>query len=270
MPEIKLLLVGCGKMGSSILRRALLANFIRDAVVVEPMPAPDFAQQNKQILWVDGVAKIPADFMPDIVLFAVKPQSMAEVIPLYAHYNQALFLSIAAGVTLARLQTYLQNSGGSGIVRVMPNLPASIGEGISVAAANAKVSSTERSQCDQLLSGVGDVIWLDDEKLLDAVTAVSGSGPAYVFALCEAMTNAGIKLGLTPELSAQLARKTLIGSGALLDQSTESAESLRHAVTSKGGTTEAALNVLFQKDAFQKLTDEALAAAASRARELAR
>jgi pyrroline-5-carboxylate reductase len=155
------------------------------------------------------------------------------------------------------------------VVRAMPNTPAAIGRGISVAVANAHVTGDQRALCDRLLSAVGSVEWVEDEGLLDAVTAVSGSGPAYIFLLIEAMAAAGEKVGLPAALAMRLARETVSGAGELARLSPESAEQLRKNVTSPNGTTFAALNVLMAENGMQPLFDAAIAAATARSRELA-
>ncbi len=158
---------------------------------------------------------------------------------------------------------------GTAIVRAMPNTPAAIGRGITVAVPNAKVSARQRQQASELLAAAGSVEWIKDEALMDAVTAVSGSGPAYIFLLAEAMTQAGIAAGLPPALAARLARETVAGSGELLHRSELEAATLRQNVTSPGGTTAAALGVLMGPGGFDRLLTEAIAAATRRSRELA-
>ncbi len=252
-------------MGAAILER--IAD-IFETTVIEPsaMPAA-FASQNN-IIWHQTNASLDPTFAPDLALLAIKPQYMPEVLPAYAHYKNCVFVSIAAGITLARLINLL---GGdrTPVIRIMPNLPASIGAGMSVAIANTAVTDDQRRLCDQILKKIGAAAWLDDESLMDAVTALSGSGPAYVFALCETMTKAGEALGLPRSLAAQLARQTVIGSGELLRHAPDDAATLRAAVTSPKGTTEAALKLLMAPDGLQPLIDRTMAAAASRSKELA-
>lgn len=267
-----ILLVGCGKMGSALLKglsRDRAEAVGSEVVIVDPaIPNENpLAKINRCASFSD----IPPGFTPDIVVLAVKPQNMQEVVPAYATFaRSAVFLSIAAGMTLARIEKML-GCDSSAIVRAMPNLPASIGQGVSVAVANAKASKTQRDLCELVLRGAGAVEWVEDEKLIDAVTALSGSGPAYVFALAEAMAQAGAALGLPGDMAQRLARHTIEGSGALLARSQESAEALRRAVTSKGGTTEAALaHMLAPKCGLPSLMMQAMRAAAIRARELAK
>ncbi|MGE5505756.1 MAG: pyrroline-5-carboxylate reductase [Actinomycetota bacterium] len=258
------LLVGCGKMGTAMLAGWLEMGLDPEGiVVVEPsgtMPPSDTV--------VVGPDQIPADFVPDVVVLAVKPQVMEQVVPAYARYaGRAVFLSIAAGRPIAFFERLL---GPAAIVRAMPNTPAAVGRGITVCCANARVESGARAVCQQLLEAVGEVAWLDDEGLMDAVTAVSGSGPAYVFLLAEVMAAAGAAQGLPPELATRLARATVSGSGELLRRSPEPADQLRRNVTSPGGTTAAALSVLMAEGAgMAEMMTAAVAAATRRGKELA-
>jgi pyrroline-5-carboxylate reductase len=260
-----LLLVGCGKMGGALLER--VAPMVA-ACVVDPVPAPARLKSLPGITGLTAPTAIPSSFAPAIVVVAIKPQHMAETLPPYAKFRDSVFLSIAAGQTIASLASLL---GGKdyAIVRAMPNLPASIGQGISVAVANKNVNADQRALCDRFLKAVGEAAWIEDENLLDAVTALSGSGPAYFFAMAEAMAKAGEALGLPPDLAAQLARQTLVGSGALLAaQPDAGVAALRRAVTSPGGTTEAALECLLAPDGLSGLMLKAMKAAAQRAKEL--
>jgi len=261
-----LLLVGCGRMGSAMLsgwrERGLSASFAVD-------PAPDAACHSGADLTVVGdLASVPAGFAPAAVVLAVKPQSAAEALPAYAHFaGSAVFLSIMAGRTIAGIQALL--GGSAAVVRAMPNTPAAVRQGITVATPNPSVTSDQRGLCDTLLHAIGQVEWVEQEALLDPVTAVSGSGPAYVFLLAELMEQAAIEQGIAPALARALARQTVAGSGALLAASPESAADLRKAVTSPAGTTEAALKVLMAADALPKAFSDAIAAATRRSRELA-
>jgi pyrroline-5-carboxylate reductase len=180
---------------------------------------------------------------------------------------ETVFLSIAAGKTLAFFSRQL--GAEAAIVRAMPNTPAAIGRGITVACPNPYASAVQIALCDRLLAAAGEVAWVDDEALIDAVTAVSGSGPAYVFLLIECLAKAGIAAGLPADLAVRLARATVAGSGELARLSSEPAEVLRQNVTSPGGTTRAALDVLMAADGLETLMRKAVAAAAARSRELA-
>jgi len=267
MSEIpSLLLVGCGRMGSAMLsgwrERGLDPSFAVD-------PAPDAARNaGPDLTVVDSLASIPAGFAPAAVVLAVKPQSAAEALPAYARFaGSAVFLSIMAGRTIGGIQALL--GGSAAIVRAMPNTPAAVRQGVTVATPSASVTAGQRALCGNLLRAIGLVEWVDEEALLDPVTAVSGSGPAYVFLLAELMEQAAIEQGIAPDLARVLARQTVAGSGALLAASSESAAELRKAVTSPAGTTEAALKVLMAADAMPKALSEAIAAATRRSRELA-
>jgi pyrroline-5-carboxylate reductase len=257
-----ILLVGLGKMGG-----AMLAGWrergLAPSVAVDPMLPPS---PGPEVTVVADAAAIPAGFRPAAIVLAVKPQNAAETLPLYARYApDAVMLSIMAGRTLAGMRTLL----GAAIVRAMPNTPAAVRQGVTVACPGPGVTAAQRSLCDSLLAAIGSVAWVDDEGLIDPVTAVSGSGPAYVFLLAELMEQAGLEQGLPPALARQLARETVSGSGALLAASPEDAAQLRKNVTSPGGTTAAALAVLMEKTAMPAALSQAIAAATKRSRELA-
>lgn len=266
-----LLLVGCGKMGGALLAGWLDQGIAAtDVTIVEPhaQAANDFVKR----LGVNAVAsadELPEDFAPEVVVVAVKPQIMDAVLPPYTKLVAAnpVFLSIAAGKTIHSFETILGSNAA--IVRAMPNTPASVGRGITVGCANGNVSAAQIALCKKLLGAVGQVEWVDDENLLDAVTALSGSGPAYIFLLAEAMSHAGHMAGLDAALAERLARATVAGAGELLHQSPLSAAILRENVTSPGGTTAAALGVLMGTPGLKDLMTDAIAAAARRSRELA-
>jgi pyrroline-5-carboxylate reductase len=262
----KILLVGCGKMGSAMLAGWLEQGIApADVVVVEPQAASVPAG----IAVVIDAPSVPAGFAPDIVIFAVKPQVMADVVPAYARFaGAALFLSIAAGKPVSFFSDRL--GGAATVVRAMPNTPAAVRRGITVCVAGPGVTEAGRAACEGLLRAVGEVAWIEDETLMDAVTALSGSGPAYVFLLAEVMAAAGEAAGLPADLAARLARATVAGSGELLRQSESSAAQLRINVTSPGGTTAAALAVLMDDaTGMGPLMEGAVAAATRRGRELA-
>jgi pyrroline-5-carboxylate reductase len=262
-----LLLLGAGKMGQAMLdgwlARGLRANKL---VVLEPQPGKAVKALARRGLKLNPQGK-PAPAAA--VVIAVKPQTAPEALPALRHLvnNNTLVLSIMAGRTIRFLENALPP--GTAIVRAMPNTPAAIGRGITVAVGNGKVSARQRRQATDLLAAVGGVEWVSDENLMDAVTAVSGSGPAYVFLLAEAMTKAGIAAGLPAVLAARLARETVAGAGELLHRSELDAATLRRNVTSPGGTTAAALNVLTGPGGFDTLLTRAIAAATRRGRELA-
>jgi pyrroline-5-carboxylate reductase len=265
-----IMLVGCGKMGAALLGGWLDQGVAPDSVcVVEPVEAAAKAALDLGVAVYASDGDIGDDFRPAFLVFAIKPQSMDEVVPAYRRFAAAgsVVLSIAAGTTIAYFEAKL--GADTAVCRAMPNTPAAIRHGMTVLTANDGVDTAARAACTSLLEAVGQVAWVDDESLMDAVTALSGSGPAYIFLLAEAMEAAGIAAGLPAELSATLARATVAGSGALLAQSSDPADVLRRNVTSPGGTTEAALNVLMAKGGMTELMTEAIAAAARRSRELA-
>ena len=202
----------------------------------------------------------------DVLLLAVKPQQMrAACAPLLGHLDQQLLISIAAGLRLADLSRWL---GGYGkLIRVMPNTPALIGAGVTGLFALPGVSEDEKRQAEQVMQAVGSTVWVDDESRMDAVTAISGSGPAYVFLFIEALQQAAGELGFTPQAARQLALDTVLGSARLAAQSADPASVLRERVTSKGGTTEAALRVMDER-ALKDIVTAAAAAACARSTEL--
>jgi pyrroline-5-carboxylate reductase len=267
-PLPSILLIGCGRMGGALLRGWLEHNLAERYVVVEPAVGARPETVSPHVALLSTPAALAPDFNPSVAILAVKPQIMAEILPAYRGFAQAgtLFLSIAAGKSLTFLARHLDPEAK--LVRAMPNTPAAIGHGISVACANARVDPESRNRASALLAAVGEVAWIEDENWLDAVTAVSGSGPAYVFLLIEAMTKAGVAAGLPEDLAERLARATVAGAGELARVSPESAQTLRAAVTSPGGTTRAALDVLMANEDFESLLRRAVLAAASRSREL--
>jgi pyrroline-5-carboxylate reductase len=214
-------------------------------------------------------ADIPAEFRPDAVILAIKPQIAVTALPALIGKipESAVVLSILAGKTVGGLSAMLSRKAP--VVRAMPNTPAAIGQGISAIFAPAGVTPAQRGLCESLLRAVGDVVWLDAEAEIDAVTAISGSGPAYVFLLAELLEQTAQELGLEPDAARRLARATVSGAGALLAASGESAADLRRAVTSPKGTTQAALDVLMAADGWPEILRRAVIAAESRARELA-
>lgn len=264
------LLVGCGKMGGALLAGWLARDTTVPVSVVEPaMPAAASLRSNPAVTVAADAAELSPSFNPGIVVFAVKPQGMDKIVAAYRRFaGRAVFLSIAAGRPIGFFARHLGETAA--IVRAMPNTPAAIGRGISVACANPAVTAAQRNLCGLLLSAGGDVAWVDDESLLDPVTALSGSGPAYVFLLVEAMAEAGVAAGLPADLARRLARATVGGAGELLHRAPEDAAQLRQNVTSPGGTTAAALEVLMAKEGgLAELMTRAIVAATKRSRELA-
>jgi pyrroline-5-carboxylate reductase len=236
------------------------------AVVVDPSPeAAKLAGPGVEV--VSAFGEIPDGFTPAAVIIAVKPQMAATALPEYARYAaRAVFISIMAGKSLKSIGNMLGTKAP--IVRAMPNTPAAVRQGFTVAVAGAHMSSAQRQLADTLLKAAGEVAWVEDEGLLDPVTAISGGGPAYVFLLTELMEQAAIAQGIPHDLARAMARKTVIGSGALLAASEEDAANLRIAVTSPKGTTEQALAVLRADGAWPALFSRAMEAATQRSREL--
>ena len=262
-----LVLVGAGKMGSALLEGWLRFGLDPKRVaVLEPQPTPHIASLTKAGVRLNPAARTLADAAAIVV--AVKPQIAAEALPPLAPMVGAttVVVSIMAGRTLDFIAGALNTP--CAVVRAMPNTPAAIGRGITVAVARG-TNAAQRSLADRLLAATGSVEWTEAEALMDAVTAVSGSGPAYVFLLAEALTAAGIDRGLPAALAAKLARETVTGSGELLHRSELDAATLRQNVTSPGGTTAAALDVLMGRDGLTALMTKAVAAATKRSRELA-
>jgi pyrroline-5-carboxylate reductase len=255
---------------------AMLAGWIergadpRNLIVIEPAAEAADAIRDAHGVRVEAdPGALAGDLDPEVVIFAVKPQGLGDIAPLYERFSggATVFLSIAAGKTIGFFEDAL--GANAAIVRTMPNTPAAVGRGITAAYANPNVDAGQRALCQELLEAVGEVVWVDDEGLLDAVTAVSGSGPAYVFLLIECMAEAGVAAGLPADIAARLARATVAGSGELARLSPEAADQLRRNVTSPGGTTEAALGVLMADDGMSPLMRRAVEAATRRSRELA-
>jgi len=258
-------LAGAGKMGGAMLTGWLAQGLDpKRVVVIDPHPS----QEIKALAGI-RLNPTPKDAGEvDTLVVAVKPQSFREAgVALKAFTGSStLVVSIMAGTPIASLEAVV---GGS-VVRAMPNTPAAIGRGITVAVAAKKVSATQREIADALLRATGSVEWVEQESLMDAVTAVSGSGPAYVFLLAEELARAGVAAGLPAELATKLARETVAGSGELLHRSELSSATLRQNVTSPGGTTAAALEVLMGPDGMEKLMTRAVAAATQRSKDLAK
>lgn len=259
-----LVLLGCGKMGSAMLAGWLAGGLpFKSVWVVEPNPSD----------WLKATGARLNEALPDspeIVLVAVKPQMMAEALPLLKAMGNGttLFVSVAAGITLSYLEEML--GAQTPIVRAMPNTPAAISQGITAIVGNAEAGATELETAEELLRAVGDVVRVRDEAQMDAVTGVSGSGPAYVFHLIETLAQAGEEQGLDAATAMRLAKATVAGAGALAMATDETPAQLRINVTSPNGTTQAALEVLMDpKTGFPDLLARAVKAATERSRELA-
>lgn len=268
--DTHILLVGCGKMGA-----ALMGGWEKSGVpsenilIIEPEDAnAKLIQEQYGVEVLGGPEHVEGNFEPDIIVFAIKPQVMDEVLPKYVDFthNNEVFLSIAAGKSLEYLGSQLGNE--KPIVRAMPNLPATIGKGITALTANKKVDKSRKAQCTALMEAVGEVVWVEDEALMDMVTAISGSGPAYVFYIIEAMLEAAKSSGMDEVVARKLICETISGSANLAACAKEPLEQLREDVTSPGGTTEAALNILMDGDNFRDILEEAVKAAEAKSKQL--
>ncbi len=261
--EKGLVLLGCGKMGGAMLEGWLAGGLAPGAVwVIDPKPSERLREMGVQVN-----ADLPED--PAVLILAVKPQMMGEALSQVAGFGggSTLVVSIAAGTQIAVFEEVF--GAGTPIVRAMPNTPAAVGRGITAVIGNALVGEGQLSMAESLLAAVGQVVRLSAESEMDAVTAVSGSGPAYVFHLIETLAQAGEAEGLSAELSMALAKATVAGAGALAEAAEEDPTQLRINVTSPNGTTQAALEVLMdEKDGFPPLLKRAVKAAADRSREL--
>lgn len=263
------MLLGAGKMGGAMVKGWLDQGMAPSQIVIlDPAPPPE----SLELITAHGLThNPPIDTITDaeVVIVAIKPQMMDQVLPSIAPLAEArpVFLSIAAGTTIARFEAVFGIDAA--IVRAMPNTPASVGCGMTVICPNANTMGAQVELCTVLLQAVSAVARVDDEGLLDAVTGVSGSGPAYVFLLAEVMAKAGVAAGLPEELAMQLARTTVHGAGELMRQSDLPVATLRENVTSPGGTTAAALDVLRAEDGMEDLLRRAVAAATERSRDLA-
>ena len=265
----RLVLVGAGKMGGAMAQGWLDAGLPSSSLtILEPSPSSEIGSlaANRGVALNPHIAAPP----PEMLVLAVKPQSLDQVASQITARagERTLLLSIVAGKTIANLLSRLPQARA--VVRAMPNTPAAIGRGVTAAFANSSVDGEQRRWCERLLGAVGAFFWLKDEGAIDAVTAISGSGPAYVFALAEALAAAAEKLGLPAELSMSLARGTVEGAAELMRRESEtSPAALRHNVTSPGGTTAAALAVLHGPGGLNDLMAKATAAARARAVEMA-
>ena len=256
-----ILLIGGGKMGAAMLAGWRERGLSR-CVVIEPSGAVSAGDGIEVVRSADAV---PTDFRPEAVVIAVKPQVATEAVPpVVPAFGGAVVLSIMAGKTVRAIERLV--GAGRPVVRAMPNTPAAVRQGITVAFAGSSVGEGQRALCHALLEAIGAVDWVDDESLIDPVTAVSGGGPAYVFLLAELLEKAAIEQGVPAPLARRLARITISGSGALLAASEQDAADLRIAVTSPGGTTQQALAVLMAE--WPAAVSRAIEAATSRSREL--
>lgn len=253
-----LLLVGCGKMGGAMLARWRgVASSIH---VVDPSARP---KKIPGVKFYPGLHALPKNLAPDVIVLAVKPQQMAGVLPAYGERFGArpLYLSVAAGKTVASLAALLPPRAR--VVRAMPNLPAAIGESMTALVAGPSLPAAHKRLATSLMQAIGSIHWIKDESWMDGVTAVSGSGPAYLFLFMEALAAAGVECGLDAKTSLRLVRQTMRGAALLAEQ--EDPARLRASVTSRGGTTEAAIAALEEGSRFRSLVRGAVQAAARRA-----
>ena len=269
--KFNILLIGCGKMGSAMAQGWMSANMINALTILDPAPLPSALSQSPIITHITAAEQI-ADTpnVPDFVLIAVKPQMMKQVCLSVQPFipQSAALISIAAGTPIALFEEVFGDK--QPVIRTMPNTPAAIGQGITAAMPNTNTSQHQKDGAARLLGVSGQLQWVEDEELFHAITALSGSGPAYIFLLIETMTKAGIEIGLAPNIAETLARQTVIGSAALAGhESNTSASQLRQNVTSPGGTTQAALHVLMD-GRLDELYKEALKAAKDRSTELSK
>ncbi len=265
-----MVLAGAGKMCAALLAGWLERGLDPARVIIQE---PHLAGAALELVQKHGIKAAPGiepqPLPPMVIVVAVKPQAMDEIFPSLAKIAgpETVVMSIAAGKTIASFERYLPD--GAAVVRAMPNTPAAIGRGITGAVPNSHTTEAQRDTCETLLRAVGDVVWIPNEGLIDAVTAVSGSGPAYVFLLAETLAQAGVAAGLDAVTAQRLARATVSGAGELLRQSKSDAATLRQNVTSPGGTTAAALAILMRDgDGLKELMREAVIAAEKRGREL--
>lgn len=255
-------------MGSAMLRGWLNLPDCPEVTVVEPTEANRVALKGLPVNVHAELSEVSSDYLPNVVILAIKPQLFGSVLPNYRSYAKpgVLFLSIAAGVSIETMENVLGH--GTAVIRCMPNTPAAIGKGVLAYFANAAVTESQVSIVDRLLGSNGSVVRLSDEAQLDAITALSGSGPAYVFHFIEAMTEAGMSVGLPAEMAAKIALKTVEGASLLASEAGRSPTVLREQVTSPGGTTAAALRVLMGEKALSDLVTRAVQAARDRSEEL--
>jgi pyrroline-5-carboxylate reductase len=266
-PQRPLALVGAGKMGSALLEGWLDRGLDPKAVlVIDPSPPADSAAYLASV-GITPRAAPPTGVTASVIVVAVKPQIIADVLSTLRILvgKDTVALSIAAGTTLKNLKAGL---GDIAIVRSIPNTPAQVGRGITVAIANTRTDKAARTLVAELLAAVGDVIWVEKEGMIDSATAVSGSGPAYIFHMVEALAAAAVSVGFDKDAAERLARATVVGAGELLHQSDQPAEVLRQNVTSPKGTTAAALKILMGRSGLTPMMKKAVAAARKRSREL--
>lgn len=258
MKRTKCLLVGCGMMGGALKQGWETIEAPFEVVVIDP----------SNLEYLPDLKSLPEDYVPDLVIFAVKPQMLPDILPSYKHFSQkgCLFVSMAAGVNLDYYHKILGEEAH--IIRAMPNLPVTVGQGMAALVTRSPLDEKQRALGAAIFEVSGKAIWLEKESLIDVVTAISGSGPAYFFRLIECLAAAGVASGLPAEVAMFLARQTAVGAGAMLDKFPATAKELRLRVTSPGGTTAAALSAFDENGGLAKLTLTAVRAAIHRAQEL--
>jgi len=267
----RVLMVGAGQMGGALVQSWIEKQTTKptDIVLSEPNVArAKYFRDSFNLYTFEAPEAINTGLGQATIVFAIKPQMMDEVVPLYKSLIEPgkLVLSIAAGTPIGYFERHFGSN--TAVVRAMPNTPASIGRGITVLCANSHVTAEQKERCEVLIGAVGQVEWINDESLMDAVTAVSGSGPAYVFLLIETLAQAAINAGLDIDLANRLALNTVVGASALAETSQDTPNALRENVTSPGGTTAAALDILMAKNGLNQLMTKAVAAAKKRGQEL--
>ena len=264
----QLLLIGCGNMGHAMLAGWMRLDNAPEVTVIEPTATLRTRAAGTGATTFAAAQDLAPDYAPDVVVFAVKPQIISTVLADYARFRSACFVSVAAGTTLATLEAGL--GAEAALVRVMPNTPAAISRGVFGLFANARTTAAQVDTVTTLLSAGGTVLAVDSEDQIDMITAVSGSGPAYVFHMIEALSEAAKRVGLPEDIAVEAARQTVFGAAALTESAPEDAAQLRVNVTSPNGTTAAALDVLMGEDRLTDLMTRAVEAAFIRAQELAK
>ncbi|MGV6800637.1 MAG: pyrroline-5-carboxylate reductase [bacterium] len=269
--KISVVLIGAGAMGGALLQGWLKAGLLdpQRSAVIDPAPSSEIITACEQV----GLALNPAiDWTPDFCVLAVKPQSFAMVLPnlYWPEIGNTVFISVAAGKSIQSIRNELKVTipDGAKIIRIMPNLPVKVGKGVCLAYADDTIALNAKEQVNRLLLASGAAFWMATEEDIDKGMSLSGCGPAYLFLLTEAMQLAGMAQGLEPEIATQLVRNTIIGAASLMEHEAQTAEELRQAVTSPGGTTAAALEILDSEHGLRELMTKAVKAATLRAREL--
>ncbi|MFL2815233.1 MAG: pyrroline-5-carboxylate reductase [Candidatus Puniceispirillales bacterium] len=267
---MKICLVGCGKMGSSLLEGWSLLSLIHEILIIEPNSdnIPKELIRIKKFYFYNDLTKIENSNVFDIIVLAVKPQVMKDVVTQLSKLNikSNAWLSIAAGLSVNFFENYLGHN--QAIIRTIPNTPSSVLKGITAMYFNTNCNSQIIENAEMLMNAVGETIKVNDEELMDAYTAISGSGPAYIYYMVEAMIDAGIQIGIDPKNAKILAEKTLVGSAYLLENKNVDAQELRKAVTSPKGTTEAGLEILMKDNNFFNLVKNAINEAKNRGKDL--